>query len=121
MRGGQSVADNAMSVGGVESGHAYVEGQYGDGNTQWNNVFGPESTSIMGNEIVNLQHPQEVAAMLYPQTGGRRRARRSRRVRRRGGNLVTAASVTPFALWGMQRMYSRKTKPQKYTKSKRRR
>jgi len=102
MRGGQSVASTALPV---DSGNSYVLSQYGDGNTQWDNVFGPQSTSVMGNEIVNLQNPQEVPAMLYPMKGGKRR---SRRMRKRGGQLISAASAAPFALWGMQNMYSRR-------------
>ena len=54
---------------------SYVYSNYGDGNAQWNNVFGPQSTSTMGNEIVNLNHPQMVQASV-PQGGGRRRRKR---------------------------------------------
>ena len=114
MHGGQcSVAANA---GPVDSGNSYVLSQYGDGNTQWDNVFGPQSTSVMGNEIVNLQHPQQVPAMLYPMKGGKRR---TRKMRRRGGQLISAASATPFALWGMQNMFSRRVKSRRGKKSRR--
>lgn len=102
MRGGQSVASTALPV---DSANSYVLSQYGDGNTQWDNVFGPQSTSVMGNEIVNLQHPQMNPAMLYPMKGGKRR---TRRMRKRGGQLISAASAAPFALWGMQNMFSRR-------------
>ncbi len=114
MHGGQSsVAANAAPV---DSGNSYVLSQYGDGNTQWDNVFGPQSTSVMGNEIVNLQHPQQVPAMLYPMKGGKRR---TRKMRRRGGQLISAASATPFALWGMQNMYAKKMKSRRGKKSRR--
>jgi hypothetical protein len=113
MHGGQSSV--AANAGPVDSGNSYVLSQYGDGNTQWDNVFGPQSTSVMGNEIVNLQHPQQVPAMLYPMKGGKRR---TRKMRRRGGQLITAASATPFALWGMQNMYSKKMKSRRGKKSR---
>ena len=113
MRGGQSSV--ASTAGPVDSGHSYVLGQYGNGDTQWNNVFGPQSTSVMGNEIVNLQHPQQVPAMMYPMKGGRR-TRRTRR--RKGGNLLSAAAVTPFALWGIQRAYSRRMKSRRKGKGR---
>lgn len=113
MHGGQSSV--AANAGPVDSGNSYVLSQYGDGNTQWDNVFGPQSTSVMGNEIVNLQHPQQVPAMLYPMKGGKRR---TRKMRRRGGQLITAASATPFALWGMQNMFSRRVKSRRGKKSR---
>ena len=114
----------------VDSGHNFVLDHYGDGNTQWDNVFGPNSTSIMGNEIVNLEEPQRVPAMLYPMKGGsscgmntmdtmnamKGGKRRTRKMRSRGGQLISAASATPFALWGMQNMYSRKMKSRKMKK-----
>lgn len=112
MRGGQSIADTA---GPVDSGNSYVLSQYGDGDTQWNNVFGPQSTSVMGNEIVNLQHPQQVPAMLYPMKGGRR----TRRMKKHGGQMATA--IAPFALWGVQNMYGKKMKSRKMKKSSKRR
>lgn len=114
MHGGQSSV--AANAGPVDSGNSYVLSQYGDGNTQWDNVFGPQSTSVMGNEIVNLQHPQQVPAMLYPMKGGKRR---TRKMRRRGGQLISAASATPFALWGMQNIYSKKMKSRRGKKSRR--
>ena len=128
MHGGQSSV--AANAGPVDSGNSYVLSQYGDGNTQWDNVFGPQSTSVMGNEIVNLQHPQEVPAMMYPMKGGRSCGmntmnamkggkRRTRKMRRRGGQLISAASATPFALWGMQNMYAKKMKSRRGKKSRR--
>lgn len=133
MHGGQSSV--AANAGPVDSGNSYVLSQYGDGNTQWDNVFGPQSTSVMGNEIVNLQHPQQVPAMLYPMKGGsygmntmntmdtmntmKGGKRRTRKMRRRGGQLISAASATPFALWGMQNMFSRRVKSRRGKKSRR--
>ena len=88
-------------------GASYVGANYGDGNTQWNNVFGPQSTSTMGNEIVNLNHPQMVQANV-PQGGGRRR-RGTRRGRRGGffGNVISQA-IVPFGLLALQNKYSRR-------------
>jgi hypothetical protein len=106
MHGGQSsVALNAGDVSpiSVDSANGYVFSQYGNGDTQWNNVFGPNSTSTMGNEIVNLNHPQQTAANLYPMKGGRRRRMK------RGGQLLSPASVTPLALLAMQQAYGRRS------------
>ncbi len=97
MHGGQSVAETAAPY---TDGASYVLSQYGNGNVQWDNVFGPNSTSTMGNEIVNLNHPQQTAANLYPMKGGKG-MRRKRITRKMGGNLAYA--VAPFALWGIQK------------------
>jgi hypothetical protein len=85
---------------------SYVGANYGDGNTQWNNVFGPQSTSTMGNEIVNLNHPQMVQANV--QAGGRRR-RGTHKGKRGGffGNVVSQA-IVPFGLLALQNKYSRR-------------
>lgn len=96
---GHSISDTA---GPVDSGNSYVLSQYGDGDTQWNNVFGPQSTSVMGNEIVNLQHPQQVPAMMYMKGG-----KKSRKMKKHGGQLA-AVDIAPFALWGVQNMYGKK-------------
>jgi len=88
-------------------GSSFVGANYGDGNTQWNNVFGPHSTSTMGNEIVNLNHPQMVQANV-PQGGGRRR--RGTRKGKRGGFLgnVVSQAIVPFGLLALQNKYSRR-------------
>jgi hypothetical protein len=61
----------------------------------------------MGNEIVNLNHPQMVPANV-PQGGGRRR-RGTRRGRRGGffGNVISQA-IVPFGLLALQNKYSRR-------------
>ena len=74
-RGGFAEAQAAPAPAPYSDAASYVYSNYGDGNTQWNNVYGPQSTSTMGNEIVNLNHPQMVQAGV-PQGGGRRRRRR---------------------------------------------
>ena len=110
MRGGQPAP--------YTDGASYVLSQYGNTDTQWNNVFGPNSTSTMGNEIVNLNHPQENAAMLYPLKGGKKRRAKGRRTARRGGNLAYA--VAPFALWGLQKTVGCRNKSNKSNKTRRR-
>ena len=74
-RGGSAETQAAPAPAPYSDGASYVYSNYGDGSTQWNNVFGPQSTSTMGNEIVNLNHPQMVQASV-PQGGGRRRRKR---------------------------------------------
>jgi hypothetical protein len=61
----------------------------------------------MGNEIVNLNHPQMVQANV-PKGGGRRR-RGTRRGRRGGffGDVVSQA-IVPFGLLALQNKYSRR-------------
>ena len=104
-RGGAD-APAAPAPAPYTDGASYVAANYGDGNTQWNNVFGPQSTSTMGNEIVNLNHPQMVQANV--QAGGRRR-RMSRKGKRGGffGNVVSQA-IVPFGLLALQNKYSRR-------------
>jgi len=106
-RGGSAQAPPAPPAPAYTDGASYVGANYGDGNTQWNNVFGPQSTSTMGNEIVNLNHPQMVQANV-PQCGGRRR-RGTRRGRRGGffGNVISQA-IVPFGLLALQNKYSRR-------------
>ena len=105
-RGGSAEAQAAPAPAPYSDGASYVYSNYGDGNTQWNNVFGPQSTSTMGNEIVNLNHPQMTQANV-PQGGGRRR-RGTRKGKRCGffGNVVSQAIVT-FGLLALQNKYSR--------------
>lgn len=55
-RGGSEGAPAPPASAPYSDAASYVGANYGDGNTQWNNVFGPQSTSTMGNEIVNLNH-----------------------------------------------------------------
>jgi hypothetical protein len=109
MHGGQVAATAAAYT----DGPSYVLSQYGTMDTQWNNVFGPNSTSTMGNEIVNLNHPQQTPANLYPMNGGKRRRAKGkgRKSVRRGGNLAYA--VAPFALWGLQKTIGCRNKSRK--------
>ena len=107
MHGGQVAATAAPYT----DGSSYVLSQYGNMDTQWNNVFGPNSTSTMGNEIVNLNHPQQTPANLYPMKGGKRRRAKGRKTVRRGGNLAYA--VAPFALWGLQKSIGCRNKSSK--------
>ena len=114
MHGGQVAATAAPYT----DGPSYVLSQYGNMDTQWNNVFGPNSTSTMGNEIVNLNNPQQTPANLYPQmNGGKRRSAKGkgkgkgRKTVRRGGNLAYA--VAPFALWGLQKSIGCRNKSSK--------
>lgn len=112
MHGGQVAATAAPYTDGT----SYVLSQYGNMDTQWNNVFGPNSTSTMGNEIVNLNHPQQNPASLYPLKGGKRRRAKGKgkKTVRRGGNLAYA--VAPFALWGLQKSIGCRNKSNKTLK-----
>jgi hypothetical protein len=101
--------------GGTEGAAPYVLSQYGDGNTQWENVFASSGLSPYGNQVVNLQHagvtspamvpkPEPPAAPAAAQKGGSRR--------RRGGfmgSVLTQAAV-PFGLLALQQHYGRRMK-----------
>jgi hypothetical protein len=91
------------------SGHNWMMDTVGSANTQYKNVFGPETPySDRGNSIVGLQG----------QVAGKSRKRR----KRRGGNLgqVINQAIVPFGLLGLQQSFRRK-KGSKGGKSKRRR
>jgi hypothetical protein len=107
-RGGSAQAPAAPAPAPYSDAASYVAANYGDGNTQWNNVFGPQSIGTMGNEIVNLNHPQMVQASVQ---GGGRRHRGTRKGKRGGffGNVISQA-IVPFGLLALQNKYSRRNK-----------
>lgn len=102
--------------GGSEGSAPYVLSQYGDGNTQWDNVFRSSGPSPYGNQLVNLQHPGVTSPAMVPkpeppappaagQKGGSRR-------RRRGGFMgsVLSQAAVPFGLLALQQHYGRRLK-----------
>ena len=113
---------STYAAGGTEGSAPYVLSQYGNGNTQWDNVFRGSGPSPYGNQLVNLQHPGVTSpASLSPpptssappattappagQKGGSRR-------RRRGGFMgsVLSQAVVPFGLLALQQRYGRRMK-----------
>ena len=105
------------AAGGAEGAAPYVLSQYGDGNTQWDNVFRGSGPSPYGNQLVNLQHPGVTSPAMVPkpeppaapvagQKGG------SRRRRRRGGFMgsVLSQAAVPFGLLALQQSYGRRMK-----------
>lgn len=105
------------AAGGAEGAAPYVLSQYGDGNTQWDNVFRGSGPSPYGNQLVNLQHPGVTSAAMVPKpeppappaSGGQKGG--SRRRRRGGfmGSVISQAAV-PFGLLALQQSYGRRMK-----------
>ena len=112
---------STYAAGGTEGAAPYVLSQYGNGNTQWDNVFTGSGASPYGNQLVNLQHPGVTSPAMVPnpatvappattappagQKGGSRR-------RRRGGfmgSVLTQAAV-PLGLFALQQSYGRRLK-----------
>jgi hypothetical protein len=107
------------AAGGAEGAAPYVLSQYGDANTQWDNVFTGSAPSPYGNQLVNLQHPGVTSPAMVPkpeppattappvsgQKGGSRR-------RRRGGFMgsVLSQAAVPFTLLALQQRYGRRMK-----------
>lgn len=107
---------STYAAGGSEGAAPYVLSQYGDGNTQWDNVFTGSGPSPYGNQLVNLQHPGVTSPAMVPkpeppaapvagQKGGSRR-------RRRGGFMgsVLSQAAVPFGLLALQQSYGRRLK-----------
>jgi len=107
------------AAGGAEGAAPYVLSQYGDGNTQWDNVFRGSGPSPYGNQLVNLQHggitspamvpkPETVAPPASGQKGGSRRRGRGKK----GGFMgsVISQAAVPFGLLALQQSYGRRMK-----------
>ena len=108
---------STFAAGGSEGAAPYVLSQYGDGNTQWDNVFRGSGPSPYGNQLVNLQHAGVTSPAMVPkpeppappasggQKGGSRR-------RRRGGFMgsVLSQAAVPFGLLALQQSYGRRMK-----------
>ena len=108
--GGSHLNPATYAAGGSEGAAPYVLSQYGDGNTQWDNVFRGSGPSPYGNQLVNLQHPGVTSpASLSPpptQKGG------SRKRGKKGGFMgsVLSQAVVPFGLLALQQSYGRRMK-----------
>jgi hypothetical protein len=107
---------STYAAGGSEGAAPYVLSQYGDANTQWDNVFRGTGPSPYGNQVVNLQHPGVTSPAMVPnpattappaggQKGGSRR-------RKRGGFMgsVLSQAAVPFGLLALQQSYGRRMK-----------
>ena len=115
--GGSPLNPATYAAGGSEGAAPYVLSQYGDGNTQWDNVFRGSGPSPYGNQLVNLQHAGVTSPAMVPkpeppappasggQKGGSRR-------RRRGGFMgsVLSQAAVPFGLLALQQSYGRRMK-----------
>jgi len=119
--GGSPLNPSTYAAGGTQGAAPYVLSQYGDGNTQWDNVFRGTGPSPYGNQVVNLQHggitspamvpnPATVAppATTAPPVSGQKGGSR----RRRGGFMgsVLSQAAVPFTLLALQQRYGRRMK-----------
>lgn len=102
-RGGDSAWQSVMSA-------------VGSGNTQWQNVFGPDSRA-MGNGITHANGTPNTN-MSLKLSGGRRRRRG-----KKGGDLVSTlgTAVVPFGLLALNQTYGRRGKGSKSRRTRRRR
>lgn len=103
-----------------------VLGYVGNGNTQYNNVFGPTATPNNGNLLTYKDGaPQQSVASLANQIGGKsrrhkcsKRCRKHHRRSKRGGTWagMMGQAVVPFGLLATQRYTASRGKRAKHTK-----
>jgi hypothetical protein len=111
-----------------------VLGYVGNGNTQYNNVFGPTAAPNNGNLLTHADGaPQRSVAALYNpvgQTGGKsrrhkcsKRCKKHHRRSKRGGTwaAMMGQAAVPFGLLATQRYTASRGKRSKTTKKQRRR
>jgi len=114
--GGSHLNPATYAAGGSEGAAPYVLSQYGDGNTQWDNVFRGSGPSPYGNQLVNLQHAGVTSpASLSPpptQSGGSRKRGKGKGRGKKGGFIgsVLSQAVVPFGLLALQQSYGRRMK-----------
>ena len=97
---------------GGDSAWQSVMNAVGSGNTQWQNVFGPNSRA-MGNQITHANGTPNTNMSLKLK-GGRRRRRG-----KKGGNFLSTAAV-PFGLLALNHTYGRRSKGRKSRRTRRR-
>lgn len=113
--GGSPLNPATYAAGGSQGAAPYVLTQYGNGNTQWDNVFGGSGSSPYGNQLVNLRHQgvtspamvQNPATAAPPASGQRGGSRR-----KRGGFMgdVLGQAAVPLALLALQQNYGKRIK-----------
>ena len=127
MRGGSSTSSNGG--GGAD----WVTKNFGNGQAQWDNTFGPNSLTKMGNLLPTVQGApavlaQNIAQGTYPAwtpmnlSGGSKRSRRrgrGRTKRRRGGAGFLATAAVPAALVAMNHYYSPSSSRGRFSRSRR--
>ena len=126
---GGSHADVATTIGSTGGGAAgWALSNFGNGNAQWNNTFGPQSLGInTGNLLPTLagapavltgMSPQGInpPSQLFKMSGGRRRKMK----KTKGGmGMITAAAV-PLTLLALQQSYGSRRKGSSRKGSRRR-
>jgi len=101
---------------GGDGGAEWVTKNFGNGQQQWDNTFGPASITNSGNLLPTVQGAPSVLsnnipqgsfsnAAPYAQAGGKRK-------RKKGGSFMSMVSnaLVPLTLWGMQNKLTRKHK-----------
>ena len=101
---------------GGDGGAEWVTKNFGNGQQQWDNTFGPGSLTQSGNLLPtvtgapgvlpnNIPQGSLANASNYAQAGGKRR-------RKKGGSFMSMVSnaLVPLTLWGMQNKFTRRHK-----------
>jgi len=128
MRGGATTSaspsgSNDLSGSGSSGGGAadWIFKNFGNGQAQWDNTFGPNTITKMGNLLPTVKGApavlaQNIAQGTYPAwtpmdlSGGSRRRKgkgrsRGRGSRKRGGSGFLATAAVPATLFAMQHYY----------------
>ena len=116
-----SVSSNDLSGSGSSGGGAadWIFKNFGNGQAQWDNTFGPKSLTQMGNLLPTVKGApavlsQNLAQGTYPAwapmdlSGGSRRRKGKRggsHSKKRGGTGFLATAAVPATLFAMQHYY----------------
>ena len=128
MMGGSHAAANVANAGSGGGAADWVIKNFGLGDAQWNNTFGPQSLGInTGNLLPTVTGAPAVLSGMTPQgtnspsqllkmSGGRRR----RMKRTKGGMGMIATAAVPLTLLALQQSYGTRRKGSRKRGSRRR-
>jgi hypothetical protein len=129
MMGGSHAAANVANAGSGGGAADWVIKNFGLGDAQWNNTFGPQSLGInTGNLLPTVTGAPAVLSGMTPQgtnspsqllkmSGGRRRRRMKRT---KGGMGMIATAAVPLTLLALQQSYGTRRKGSRRRGSRRR-
>ena len=129
MMGGSHAAANVANAGSGGGAADWVIKNFGLGDAQWNNTFGPQSLGInTGNLLPTVTGAPAVLSGMTPQgtnspsqllkmSGGRRRRRMKRT---KGGMGMIATAAVPLTLLALQQSYGTRRKGSRKRGSRRR-
>ena len=129
MMGGSHAAANVANAGSGGGAADWVIKNFGLGDAQWNNTFGPQSLGVnTGNLLPTVTGAPAVLSGMTPQgtnspsqllkmSGGRRRRRMKRT---KGGMGMIATAAVPLTLLALQQSYGTRRKGSRKRGSRRR-